>query len=978
LPSITHRRSAVAVTAALLAGATALTGVSSTAAPAQPDPSRPSDAHRAVPSQARGFFDSRTAGGTATVAKNLRAKAQAGGRQATEALATGVDGALLDLDPQTGTPRLLGKLDGYLTDPSTDEPAKVALDYVGAHLAALGLESRDLGTFRLRDDYVDITGTHHLSWYQKFKGMPVFASYGLQAAVDDAGRLLMLGGSPIPSALVLGKAVAPASSLTSRGAAISAARRVGDESRVAPGRHDSVKEVSYLSDGHVYRAWQTITMSADQPAMTIQDAATGALLYRRPLGQSEHSQEAAPGDATGRAFEGYSDETPKNVNFTQLGWLSGDATTLDGNNAHAYSDLNDDNTAQAGEEVPPSTGSAWDYAIQPFQVTGMDYCGNPFPCTWDPETPYSWRANREQNTTQVFDFVNKFHDVLESAPIGFTEAAGNFQSSNTTGEGEEGDAVNTNTLDGASLDHGMPDGSHLDNANMDTPPDGTPPTMQMYLQHQPGTAYSLDGDPFPANNTGDEADTVYHEYTHGLSNRLVISATGESSIGGVQAGAMGEAWSDFYALSYLVDQGIRQDKPGVADLWLGEADGLGKTLVRYQPIDCAVNDSSPDCTGGETGHTGGFTYADYGKVYGAPEVHADGEIWGETLWDLKRQVGYDTALSLVTRAMELSPYDPSMLDERNAILMADTAVFGGAHHAVIWKTFADRGMGFYAGALGGEDAQPAASFDVPPATTDTGTIHGRMIDRRTHKPIRNAPVTLAFQGADSLVNPTAVTNRHGRYTLGPVPVGQYGQLTAHAKGYEHRSISVTVTPEGARQDFSLVRDWAARSGGAKIVNFNGPDYTDYGCGPGGAIDLSYASGWGSTTGRNSGAPTNTFVPKFLVVKLPARVNVKRFAIDPAATCGDGASASTGRFRVETSRDGKSWRTAAHGRFTSGDRGRANPVRAAKPARHAVRFVRLTILGNQTPDFATNCPDGAYSGCQYTDLTEFEVLGASTR
>ena len=40
----------------------------------------------------------------------------------------------------------------------------------------------------------------------------------------------------------------------------------------------------------------------------------------------------------------------------------------------------------------------------------------------------------------------------------------------------------------------------------------------------------------------------------------------------------------------------------------------------------------------------------------------------------------------------------------------------------------------------------------------------------------------------------------------------------------------------------------------------------------------------------------------------------------------------------------------------------------------VRFVRFTIKGNQTPDFATSCPGGAYSGCSFTDLTELEVYG----
>ena len=31
--------------------------------------------------------------------------------------------------------------------------------------------------------------------------------------------------------------------------------------------------------------------------------------------------------------------------------------------------------------------------------------------------------------------------------------------------------------------------------------------------------------------------------------------------------------------------------------------------------------------------------------------------------------------------------------------------------------------------------------------------------------------------------------------------------------------------------------------------------------------------------------------------------------------------------------------------------------------------------SETPDFATNCPLGAYSGCAFTDLTELAVFGS---
>ena len=160
-----------------------------------------------------------------------------------------------------------------------------------------------------------------------------------------------------------------------------------------------------------------------------------------------------------------------------------------------------------------------------------------------------------QNATQVFYYVNNFHDHLQVAPIGFTEAAGNFEGGRRRST--------TQPIDGANTDSGLPDGNHVDNANMGTPPDGQAPTMQMYLFHQPGTSYPGE-DPFSPTNVGDEADIVYHEYTHGLSNRLVVDANGNSTLGDVQAGAMGEAWSDWYAMDYLVDQGLSSSTPGAA------------------------------------------------------------------------------------------------------------------------------------------------------------------------------------------------------------------------------------------------------------------------------------------------------------------------------------------------------------------------------------------------------------------------------
>ncbi|MGZ4450171.1 MAG: M36 family metallopeptidase [Nocardioides sp.] len=959
-------RALTAGTLVLAAGLSSATLTSGSYAAGQPSRggstsarSETADSH-----EARGFYDASKGGGSVARATRLRTSAAAAAKPAARTFARSLPArALLEYDGSTGTVRVLENLDGFLTGPSSASAPHVALSYVRAHRAALGLTSSDFSTFSLHRDYRDIAGIHHLSWTQTVGGSPVFG-HGLSAAVDKRGRLLMVGGSPVSQA--------PAPS-----------NRLGTPPAVAAG--DSVSPVVFVTPHGSSYGWQTISMSSDA-SLTVRDASSDRLLYRRPLGSDASGEQgttpkAEPltrGNSSGLAhvyFPGHRPGgSPARWDFTGRGWLGKNAQRLNGNNSHTYSDVDDNNRPSANEEVGPKRQHHWSYRLTHFHPAGTGaFCDNPYPCSWNPDKPFSWRKNRAQNATQVFFFVNNWHDHLMRSPIGFTEAAGNFQRVNKGTAGKGGDAVDTQTDDGANTDAGLPDGSHIDNANMDTPPDGHAPRMQMYLQHAPGSTYP-DGDPFSPTNVGDEADTVYHEYTHGLSNRLVVDVNGVSTLGNVQAGAMGEAWSDWYAMDYLVDQGLQKDVPGKVDVVMFQYDGAGVALDRSEPMDCAVGSADAACGGGRTGHGGGYTYADYAQVTGSPEVHADGEIWAQTLWALRSRLGSKVSESLVTRAMELAPGDPSFLDMRNGILLADTAIFGGSHHAGIWSTFAKRGMGFFAGSLDGGDAAPAASFATPPATIAKGTISGVVTDQDSGQPVAGVPVTLAFQGGGGIANPTTTTGPDGSYTLGPVPAGEYGKLVVNGSGYDPARTSVTVTAGGSTADFSVRRDWAASSGGASVQDFNGPDYTPYGCGPVNAIDNSQATGWSSTTGDDAGDPTNVFVPKHVTVDLGRAINVTEFGVDPSATCGDGGSASTGDYRIETSTDGVTWVPAAQGTFTVDDRGRINPVTPTGGTAD-VRYVRFTILGNQTPDFATNCPGGSYSGCSYTDLTELEVYGA---
>ena len=116
--------------------------------------------------------------------------------------------------------------------------------------------------------------------------------------------------------------------------------------------------------------------------------------------------------------------------------------------------------------------------------------------------------------------------------------------------------------------------------------------MQMYLFGKV-PAFGLGG--IPSANGGDDAEVVYHEYTHGLSNRLVIYPDGNSGLDNQQAGSMGEAWSDWYAEDFLNQQGYKPDTGAVGDVVMGEL--TFNSLLRTQPVDCPVGTVDPALPG---------------------------------------------------------------------------------------------------------------------------------------------------------------------------------------------------------------------------------------------------------------------------------------------------------------------------------------------------------------------------------------------
>ncbi|HEY7044219.1 MAG TPA: M36 family metallopeptidase [Nocardioidaceae bacterium] len=866
---------------------------------------------------------------------------------------------IVDIDPVTGTPRQVMRLDGYLTGRSAKPAAVIARSYVRQHPGVFKLNRHEVANLRLRKDYVDIGGTHHLSFVQSVRGVPVFGN-GLRAHVDKHGRLIKVDGSPVAK-LPTHLAAPTMSALAAQRTAVRAVfgKPSGSVKRTQAGaartttfsNGDQAKLVAFKTRSGMRSAWQVIDMGNGW--LSVIDARDGSTLFRQSMVASDN----------GRAWKNFPDAprggTQHKVNLTAPGWLPNNSPRLAGNVAHVYKDINDNNAADAGEEVPPSGRRSFAY---PFTPIDSDACPAGWTCSWDPNTPNSWQVNANQNAVQMFYFLGKFHDHLRKAPIGFTRTAGNF-------EAVDGDAVDGNAIDGANINGGLPDGQHIDNANMSTPPDGNSPRMQMYLFHEPGTAFP-DEDPFLAGNSGDEADVVYHEYTHGLSNRLVVDANGNSTLGNVQAGSMGEAWSDWYAMDFLVNDGLFRDTNAAGDLRIGEYVGWGNDLIRTQPLDCPVGTTSAKCPGTPGAGPGGYTYGDFGKIIGAPEVHADGEIWAETLWDVRKALGSRLTESLVTRAMELSPANPSYLDERNAILQADLVNYGGRHQDKIWKLFAARGMGWFAASVDGDDTHPAEDFSTPPpANTPRGTLTGVVTDEATGAPA--AGVVVGFGGHASGFGDdyAATTDANGEYTISGIIPGTYAKVFAKGGGFDQQVQTVSISSGSQSLDWALRRDWAALAGGATVVATNDDTGAPFGCGAAAMFDQSQGNGWSAEAVLTG--PTS-IEPRFVTVQLPVAIDISDLQINPSNTCGDAGSASTGDFSVETSQDGTTFTLAASGHFGIADRNMHSvPLSAGTTG---VQYIRYTMIGTQVPDLGGTCP-GNFSGCSFVDSVELAAYGS---
>ena len=625
----------------------------------------------------------------------------------------------VDWDDGLGSPKWIRNPRGLLTDPPTT-PASVGADpdevikrFLGEYPDLFGHGPEALTNSRVTREFVGSNnGLRTVVWQQQWAGWPVFGSR-LTAHTTRDGQLASLSSlflsNPEAAArrgggLIDGRIAAPnitattaiARAASNIGVALAATNLVAVPAGTEPLPSGHVRytagELAGAADAQLVwlpldrqtmsPAWEIILMSRARREMhrVLIDARTGEAWLRHSL--TEHSDPASyrvfladsptpfsPAYATPNATQpptiarvlvttnAYDSTASPN------GWINdGDNQTL-GNNVDAFLDGNGTDTPS----IPRPQGSPFRVFDAPLNLA---------------QAPSSYP---DAAVINLFFWNNWMHDQLYE--LGFTEAAGNFQTDNFGRGGAGNDAVQAEAQDGGN-------DSSDNNASFTTPPDGMPGIMEMHIWTGPTPNRDCDLD----------TQIILHEYAHGLSNRRVGGGAGITAL---QSRGLGEGWSDFYSLALLSKPGddVNGTYPEAsysARLYNGLTQNYYYGIRRYPYSTDLTKDpvTFKDIDPNQISHHPGVPISPVAGPQPA-EIHNQGEIWGAALWEIRANLirvygdvpGNRLSLQLVTDALNLTPADPTFTQARDAVILADIVDNQGTNFTSLWQGFAKRGLG---------------------------------------------------------------------------------------------------------------------------------------------------------------------------------------------------------------------------------------------------------------------------------------------
>ncbi|WP_207494147.1 M36 family metallopeptidase [Aridibaculum aurantiacum] len=251
-----------------------------------------------------------------------------------------------------------------------------------------------------------------------------------------------------------------------------------------------------------------------------------------------------------------------------------------------------------------------------------------------------------------------------------------------------------------------------------------------------------DNPPAPKRDGDLDNGVIAHEYGHGISNRLTGGRKALGPLGGSEQG--GEGWSDFIALHMITrtndllpatadhPNGVLPDKGiGTYVVYQPSTTGAGIRPTRYS-ISKSVNPSlfKDIAKGGEITVPHGVGYIWCTMLYEMMQEMIDEYGFNDNIYNaaapnaagtapMAGSGGNNIAMRLVIEGMKIQPTAPTFQQQRDAILKADTLLYGGVNGCRIWRAFAKRGLGL--GARSGSNAlgDEVQGFDVPNACDNT-------------------------------------------------------------------------------------------------------------------------------------------------------------------------------------------------------------------------------------------------------------------
>jgi len=616
-----------------------------------------------------------------------------------------------------GIPKLMLSDGKALSAASNRDPDDIARNFLADNAAVFLFAQSEID--RLRLDVRDVApGATHLVYNQTVNGIDVFQGQ-VKFTLNKTGEVIQVSsGEAVPG---LTTPTVPRLQPEQAELAAHSAARAGTRGKLlrAP------ELVIFPLDASTARLAYRLFLEVDAAHLyeILIDAEDGNLLFRH--NEYVHA-------AMGRVWT----QSPSQGGSRQLvtfadAWLATTATVTTGNNVDVFLDTDGDDqpdpvtNSELQSGRPASASQVFDFAFGDGTV-GLD--------------PRNFQG---ASGTNLFYFVNTAHDYYYS--LGFNEAAGNFQTDNLGKGGVGGDPVIAEAQN-----------PFFENDAAFAPtPEGIAPRLRMGLFTQFTTSLTDDLD------SDYDGQVVIHEYGHGVSNRLVGGLTSTSCLSQIQSGAMGEGWSDYFAISFF-------NNP-VLGAYISQNPVHGTRRQSYE------------------GYT--FTYEDVGNS--GYEVHDDGEIWAATLWDLRKSLGQTVTDQLVVNGLKATPCNPSMTDARDAILTADLATNGGTNRLSIWTVFAKHGLGYSARGIDGPPKSGTvydASYDLPP---DLQTIKNPAITSQPLSITIGAGQLYAYAVAAS--NPNAGTLNFV-LTSGPdgMTVDPSGSVTWTASFVGQR-VKITVT-----------------------------------------------------------------------------------------------------------------------------------------------------------------------------------------